>query len=137
MDEVRRLGSMKDVELNQAKEVLAYEATKIVHGEKAAADARQAAKSAFAGASEGAEGIPSTNVTTQRLEAGILVVDLLAEVGLCKSKSDARRLVQGGGARVGERRIDDIKEKVTSSDLQDGSVLIRAGKKKVHRLISE
>ncbi len=135
MDEVRRLAALKDTELNTAKEILAYEVTNIVHGQDAASEARRAAKSAFGGQDEGAEGIPTTELSRDRVRAGVLVVDLLAEAGLCKSKSDARRLVQQGGARVGEQTIVHIEHKITEADLRSGSVLLRAGKKKVRRIV--
>jgi tyrosyl-tRNA synthetase len=134
MDEVRRLGKLEGAELNRAKEVLAYEATKIVHGEPAAESALKGARSAFAGAGEGTEDIPTTEVSPSRLKAGIPIVELLAEVGLCKSKSEARRLVQQGGARLGDRKAGSIDDQVSAEDFQDGMVLLRAGKKKVHRL---
>jgi tyrosyl-tRNA synthetase len=134
MDEVRRLGKLQGAELNRAKETLAYEATKIVHGEAAAESALKGAKSAFSGTGEGAEDIPTTQIPASRLKEGILIVDLLAEVGLCKSKSEARRLVQQGGARLGDKKVAGIDEQVTAGDLSDGMVLLRAGKKKVHRI---
>ena len=120
--------------MNRAKEILAYEVVKIVHGEQAAESARQGAQSAFSGAGEGAEDIPTTEIAASRLQAGILIVDLLSEVGLCKSKSEARRMVQQGGARLGDRKVGSIDEKVTDKDLEGDTVLLRAGKKKVHRL---
>jgi tyrosyl-tRNA synthetase len=135
MNEVQRLAAMKDTELNVAKEILAYEVTKIVHGEGPANEARMAAKSAFGGQDKGAEGIPTTELARDRLRAGILAVDLLAEVGLCKSKSDARRLVQQGGARLGEQTISRIDHTITETDLREGSVLLRAGKKKFRRIV--
>jgi tyrosyl-tRNA synthetase len=134
MDEVRRLGKLKDAELNRAKEVLAHEATRIVHGENAADSAQKGARSAFSGAGKGAEDIPTTQIPASRLKEGILIVDLLAEVGLCKSKSEARRLVQQGGARLDDRKVDGIGARITDEDLQEGTVLLRAGKKKVHRV---
>jgi tyrosyl-tRNA synthetase len=134
MDEVRRLGGLKDAELNKAKEVLALEATKIVHGQQAADSALKGAHSAFGGEGAGADEIPTTSVSAARLKEGILIVDLLAEVGLCKSKSEARRLVQQGGARLGDRKVESIDRLVTEKDLEGGSLLVRAGKKKVHRV---
>ena len=107
---------------------------RIVHGEEAAGSAQKGARSVFSGACEGAEDIPTTKIPASRLEEGILVVDLLAEVGLCKSKSEARRLVAQGGARLGDRKIETIDYQVTEKDLEDGTVLLRAGKKKVHRV---
>jgi tyrosyl-tRNA synthetase len=135
MEEVKDLGSKKDAGLNRSKERLAWEMTRIVHGQQAADEAQQAARSAFGGGDDGAEGIPSTGLAEARLKEGILIVDLFVEAGMCKSKSEARRLVQQGGARIGERRAAGIEERVTLDDLKDGSVLVRAGKKKVHRLV--
>lgn len=137
MDEVRRLGALQDAALNQAKEILAFEATRIVHGRVAAEQARAAARSAFGAGGQGAAGIPSTPLPSDRLAAGVPVVDLFAETGLCKSKSEARRLIKQGGARVGDRRVTGIEEVITTRDLHEGSLLIRAGKKKVHRLVLE
>jgi tyrosyl-tRNA synthetase len=135
IDEVNKLGALEGSELNQAKEILAYEVTKIVHGPEAAESAKAAAHSAFGNSVQGAENIPTTKVEDNRLKEGILIVDLLAEVGLCKSKSDARRLVKQGGARVGERRAASIDDKITNDDLIDNTLLLRAGKKKVHRIV--
>jgi tyrosyl-tRNA synthetase len=134
MEQVRELGSKSDAELNKAKEILAHEATGIVHGQEAADQARAAAQSAFGGPNAGAQGIPTTEVAQDRLSQGVLLVDLYAEVGLCKSKSEARRLIKQGGARIEDRKVDSIEDKLTIKDLKDGTVLIRAGKKKVHRI---
>ncbi len=134
MNEVRELAQLKDAATNQAKKILAFEITKIVHGVEQAEKAQQAAQSAFRGTQEGASGIPTTQIHSNRLEPGVLVVDLFTEVGLCKSKSDARRLISQGGMRVGDRRIDGIEQVVSSADFEGGAVLLRAGKKKVHRI---
>ncbi|MBW1808598.1 MAG: tyrosine--tRNA ligase [Deltaproteobacteria bacterium] len=134
MEQVRELGQKQDAELNSAKEVLAHEVTAIVHGQEAADQARAAAQSVFGGQNAGAQGIPTTEISQDRLSQGVLLVDLYAEVGLCKSKSEARRLITQGGARIEDRRVGDINDKLTIEDLTDGTVLIRAGKKKVHRI---
>ena len=133
--EIEELTAAGGAALNAAKERLAYEVTKIVHGDQAAEQARAAAKSAFGGAGQGDEGIPSTTLEPARLGDGILVVDLFAQTGLCSSKSEARRLITQGGAKVGERKIESIEDKVTPQDFKDGSVILRAGKKKVHRVL--
>ncbi len=135
MDEVRALGAEKDAALNRSKERLAYEATAVVHGKEAAEKAQQAARSAFCGSADGDAGIPTTELDSKRFAAGIGVVDLFAEVGLCKSKSEVRRLIKQGGARIADRRITTIEEKITPADLCDGCVLLRVGKKKVHRVV--
>jgi tyrosyl-tRNA synthetase len=137
LSEVRRLESLQGSQINEAKEVLAFEVTRIVHGEEAAEAARRGAKGAFSGAAQGMEDVPSSAIPRERLVLGILVVDLLVEIGLCDSKSAARRLVEQGGARAGEKRVSGITEKVFLDDLSDGSLLVRAGKKKVHRIVAE
>jgi tyrosyl-tRNA synthetase len=134
MPEVKKLGKLQGAELNCAKQTLALEVTKIVHGEQAAQQAQAAAYSAFGQGPEGAEGIPTTCLSRERLNAGLLVVDVLAEVGLCKSKSEARRLVSQNGACLGDKRVSGIEETISEGDFQEGCVLLRAGKKKVHRL---
>ena len=135
MDEVRALGAKQGEAINASKEVLAYEATRIVHGQAAADSARRAAKSAFAGATGGQADIPTTQLAADRLAAGVLIVDLLAEVGLTTSKSEARRLIKQGGARLGEEKVAGFDSQLTGADLVDGQVLLRAGKKRVHRIV--
>lgn len=134
MPEVERLGAAQGAELNAAKEVLAYEATKLCHGAAAADEARAAAKAAFGGGGD-LSSLPSTTLPLARLEAGIALLDLFVETGLTASKGDARRLVQQGGAYVNDAVISDAQAKVTAADLKDGAVLLRAGKKKYHRVV--
>lgn len=134
MDEVERLGAVQGAELNASKEVLAYEATKLCHGQAAADEARTAAKAAFGGGGD-VSAMPSTKVEGARLEAGIALLDLFVETGLTPSKGEARRLVQQGGAYVNDVMIGDMQAKVTMDDLMDGAVLLRAGKKKYHRVV--
>jgi tyrosyl-tRNA synthetase len=136
IDEVKQLCLGDGARLNAAKERLACEVTRIVHGEQAAEESLQAAKSVFGTNGESLSGLPSTEIARERLSRGVLIVDLFTEVGLCKSKSEARRLVLQGGARVAERRVQGIEDKLTLDDLDQGSVLVRAGKKKVHRVVA-
>lgn len=135
MDEVERLGAAQGAELNASKEVLAYEATKLCHGESAADEARAAAKAAFGGGGD-LSAMPSTTVPLARLEAGIALLDLFVETGLTASKGDARRLVQQGGAYVNDVVVSDAQGKVGAADLKEGAVLLRAGKKKYHRVLA-
>ena len=135
MDEVERLGAAQGAELNASKEVLAYEATKLCHGAAAADEARAAAKAAFGGGGD-LSAMPSTTVPLARLEAGIALLDLFVETGLTASKGDARRLVQQGGAYVNDVVVSDAQGKVTAADLKEGTVLLRAGKKKYHRVLA-
>jgi tyrosyl-tRNA synthetase len=134
MAEVERLGAAQGAELNAAKEVLAFEATKLCHGEAAAAEARSAAKAAFGGGGD-FSAMPTTTLTLMRLEEGIGLLDLFVETGLTESKGKARQLVQQGGAYVNDKVISDAQTRVTADDLQDGAVLLRAGKKKYHRVV--
>lgn len=135
MAEVERLGAAQGAALNASKEVLAYEATKLCHGEAAASEARAAAKAAFGGGGD-LSAMPTTTVTADRLAAGIALLDLFVETGLTPSKGEARRLVQQGGAYVNDTVIGDAQHKVGSADLKDGALLLRAGKKKYHRVLA-
>ena len=126
LDEIAALEALKGAEVRQAKAVLAFEATKLAHGEEAAERARDAAAAAFSGGVSA--DMPTVSVS---LPAGIL--DLLVEAGLCKSKGDARRQVQQGAVKVGadrETRVDDVGHMVT-----DETVLWR-GKKNCARVVS-
>ncbi len=136
-EEVRELGKLKDKEINRAKEILAYEQTKIIHGEEEAEKARAAAKSAFsaAGASVDKSAIPSIEISSGDLEKGINVMDLFAMTDLCSSKSEARRLVSQGGASVNGKKITDINASVDTSFVEDGELLLKAGKKRYFRVI--
>ena len=135
MGEVEALGAAQGAELNAAKEVLAYEATMLCHGEAAAGEARSAAKAAFGGGGD-LSAMPSTTIPLARLAAGIGLLDLFAETGLTPSKGEARRLVQQGGAYVNDVVITDAQARVSEADLKDGAVLLRAGKKKYHRVLA-
>ena len=136
MEEVERLGTAQGAALNAAKEVLAFEATRLCHGEAAALEARAASRAAFGGGGD-ASAIPSTVVARSRLEAGIALIDLLVEAALVPSKAEARRLVQQGGAYVNDVAVGDIQARIGESSIIDGALLLRAGKKKIHRLVVE
>ncbi|MDW7709144.1 MAG: tyrosine--tRNA ligase [Deferrisomatales bacterium] len=129
MGEVRRLASLGGAELRAAKEVLAYEVTAIIHGEEEAAKARAASRALFAGGGDLAQ-VPSHEVPLAALEAGVEAFVLFAEVGLAKSRGEARRLIQQGGAYVNSEPLTALDRRITTADLRDGAVLLRAGKKK-------
>jgi tyrosyl-tRNA synthetase len=134
MDQVDRLGAEEGAALNAAKETLAYEATRLCHGQIAADEARAASRAAF-GVGGDATAIPSTRVDADRLQAGIALIDLLVETGLASSKGEARRLVQQGGAYVNDDAAQDIQARIGTPEVRDGAILLRAGKKKVHRVV--
>jgi tyrosyl-tRNA synthetase len=157
LDEIRRLEALKDSEINKAKRDLAYEATKITHGEKAAEEARSATAAAFGRTvaltgvqATGAVGtvdakssitgdatvLPTTAVPRARLESGISPAELFTEVGLTRSRREAKRLIEQGGLYVNEERIDSLERLLTVKDIGPDGMLLKAGKKKIHRVVS-
>jgi len=135
MDEIQKLASLQGADIRQAKVILAYEATKITHGEEEAKNAQQAAQSAFTGASNGADNLPTTEVDSVRLEEGINVIEMFVEANLGNTKSEVRRLIQQGGASVNGERVPDINLMINTDHLDDGTILLRAGKKRYHRVV--
>ena len=139
MGEVGRLGAAEGAELNASKRVLAFEATRLCHGAAAANEARAAAEAVFSGAKAAGgdlSAMPGTTVDKARLDAGIGVIELFVECGVCASKGEARRLVQQGGAYINDVVVSDDRLRVTSAALKDGAILLRAGKKKYHRVLA-
>lgn len=133
MDEVRRLGSLKDAEINTAKEVLAFEVTQMVHGKVDADKALEASRSLFAGDAD-SESIPSTDMDAKLFEEGIGILDLMRELGMIKTNSEGRRLVDQGGITIDGEKIDAVDKMVTLDDFKDGRILIRKGKKVYHQV---
>lgn len=133
MEEVRRLGSLEGAEINTAKEILAFEVTKIIHGEDKATRAQQAARSLFSG-SQDKGSIPFTEMDRSIFEEGIGIVDLLRDLGLIKSNSEGRRLIQQGGITIDEVKVENTDRVVILDDFQDGKILIRKGKKIYHQV---
>jgi len=127
MDRVRELGSREGAALNEAKEILAFEATKLCHGTEAAEQAREAAQVVKGTLSE-------SRMEAERLRGGIAVLDLFVEVGLAPSKGEARRLVQQGGARVNGEAVTDVQARIGQEEVRDGVLLLQAGKKKFHQI---
>ena len=134
LEETQRLGTLHGADLRQAKEVLAFEVTALTHGQEAAQQAQEAARAMFGGGGE-AGGAPETLITLARLEQGVAVVDLFVKTGLAASKGAARRLIAQGGASVNGARLGNAEALITPADLQDGAVLLRAGKKRYHRVV--
>lgn len=134
IEEINRLSALEGAEIREAKRILAYEATVITHGEDEAKAAEAAAKAAFSSGGD-VEAIPTTTLSRSRLQAGLGVLEIFAEVGLTKSRSDARRMLQQGGIYVNDQRVDDVSAELSASDEAVEGILLRAGKKKYHRLI--
>lgn len=134
MDEVRALGSLEGAEINKAKEVLAYEITKIVHGEEEAKKAQDAARALFAGAGEGGS-IPTTEMEKSSFENGVDIITLMQEAGLIPTRSEGRRLIQQGGVRINDIVESDPNRMVTLNDFNDnGELMLKKGKKGFHKI---
>ena len=133
LDEIARLSVLQGADIRHAKGILAFEVTALTHGRDAAQEAQETSQALF-GTGGDTEGIPETSIAQERLEAGILALDLLVDTGLAASKSAARRLIQQGGASLNNARLMSAEAVVTSADLQDGTLLLRAGKKRYHRV---
>jgi tyrosyl-tRNA synthetase len=131
--EIARLEALGGAEINAAKQILATEATALLHGRDAAETAAETARQTFAGGGL-AETLPTHLVAADALAAGISVVRVLVDSGLCPSLSDARRLIRGGGARVNDAAVSDEAAILTAADLRDGAAKLSAGRKQ-HRLI--
>jgi tyrosyl-tRNA synthetase len=150
LGEIEAISSLEGQDLNICKSILAFEITQLAHGREAALSAQEAAGSIFGRrslppdlipsssipreAKEKVDSVPTTLVALDRLEAGIPIFELFAETKLCDTRSAARRLIQQGGAYVNEERVSDIERRVVTGDLRDGGILLKAGKKKVHRV---
>jgi tyrosyl-tRNA synthetase len=156
LDEIKRLEALKGKDINEAKRILAFEVTKLAHGERAAREARAAAAAAFnvhvadpmriedtvtttvqiTGAVTDIEGLPTTAVARARLEAGIAPAELFTDVGLTTSRAEAKRLIKQGGLYVNEERIDGLERLLTLKDVGRDGMILKAGKKKVHRVVT-
>lgn len=117
--------------INIMKETLAYEVTKLIHGEQQAKQAMDSAKKAFTGGDVTGEAIPHVMLDASRLPVSLL--DLLVEAELTASKGDGKRLIKAGGVRIHDTKIDDLQQTVTAGDITDGYILLRVGKKKMFR----
>ena len=134
MDEVRRLSALPGQEINEAKKVLAFECTKLVHGEEEATKAQQAASALFGGGAV-SQDVPTFNITRDLLSADGRLTTLLNSCGLCTSRGEARKLVQQGGATVGDSKVTDIDFVITADMIGSDGLLLRKGKKSYCRLV--
>ncbi|NCB36208.1 MAG: tyrosine--tRNA ligase [Clostridia bacterium] len=134
MDEVRRLGALKDSAINEAKRVLAFEITKMIHGEEEANKAQDAAQTLFGGGGE-MENVPTFEVNAAMLAEDNRLTTLLALCGLCASRGEARKMVQAGAVMVGEDKASDFEARVEASQIGSDGLLLRKGKKNYCRLV--
>lgn len=153
MEEIESVNKLSGADLNKAKTILAYEATKIAHGEDEARKSLKAAASMFGTIEVPSDLLPSASIPRGTLVSGadesvptstfdksgvvdkMFVVDLFCDSGLCKSKSDARRLIKQGGAYINGERLGSFEQVVVADDVNDGEIMLRAGKKKYHKII--
>ena len=132
-EECRKLGSATDAaDINHAKEVLAFEVTKLIHGEEAAKEALDAAKALFAGKGN-EDAMPTTEISKEDLPIGLL--QLMTNVGLTASNGEARRLVKQGGVSVNDEKINDPSLEVNEGLFEDNKIIIKKGKKNFHRIL--
>ncbi|HOP74905.1 MAG TPA: tyrosine--tRNA ligase [Bacillota bacterium] len=134
MDEVRRLGSLKDREINEAKKVLAYEVTRLTHGEEAAKEAQKAAEALFGNAGD-ESAVPAIPLDRNAVVSGLPIADLLVVAKLAPSKSEARRLIAQGGITLNDQKVTDTNQTVTMDDFPGDEALIKKGKKQFQRII--
>ena len=129
LDEIARLEALEGAELNDAKKVLATEATAMLHGREEAERAAGAAKAAFEQGISTAD-LPSVEIDAGELANGLGVLKAFVDAGLCASNGEVRRQIKGGGARVNDTAVTDEKAVLTAADLEDGAIKLSLGKKR-------
>ena len=137
LEEIDKMESWEGAQLNEAKEILAFELTKLVHGEEEAAKAKEASHALFAGGANNAN-MPTVTVTAEDFPDGELdIISVLVKAGLCDSRGDGRRNIQQGGVSVADEKITDISTKYTLDDFKGEGLIIRRGKKNFAKVIAE
>ncbi|RHL04075.1 tyrosine--tRNA ligase [Agathobacter rectalis] len=137
LEEIEKMESWEGAQLNEAKEILAFELTKLVHGEEEATKAKEASHALFAGGANNAN-MPTVTVTAEDFPDGELdIISVLVKAGLCDSRGDGRRNIQQGGVSVADEKVTDISTKYTLDDFKGEGLIIRRGKKKFAKVIAE
>lgn len=134
MEEIRALGELEGAGLNRAKDILAFEATKIAHGEEAARQAQEAARSLFGGET-GGESVPTREIDRERLAQGMTVTELFRDVALVASANEARNLISQGGLSINGEPVTDPRARVDLSFVDDGHIMLRVGRKRHLRVV--
>ena len=132
MEEVRRLGALEGQEINEAKKILAYEVTKLVHGQEEADKAKAAAEAVFGG-SGSSDNMPTVELTAE--DAAKKLVDVLVAAEVFGSKGEARRLIQQNGLSLNDEKVTDPDYTLSEGDFTDGEAIVKKGKKKFYRLL--
>ena len=135
LDKIDEMDTWQGSQLNTAKEILAYELTKLVHGEEEAAKAQEAARALFGGGGDSAN-MPTTTLTAAQFENGTIgVMKLLVACGLCASNGEARRLIQQGGVTINDKKVESIDAAYDQADFAGDGVIIKKGKKVYHKAV--
>jgi len=134
LEEIEEMAKYKDAEINKAKRVLAYEVTKLVHGEEEANKVKAAAEAVFGGGMNSAD-MPTTEIEKAELTDGMSILDILVKASLAASKGEARRLVQQGGVSLNGEKVTDIAFMLTEANFENGEATIKKGKKVFHRIV--
>ena len=134
MDEVRRLGALKDAEINEAKKVLAFEVTKLVHGEDEAEKAANASQALF-GSGTSSENVPTLELTAEELSQDARISTMLVRSGLCKSQSDARKQIEQNAVSVNDQKISDTAAALDAEQFEADGILLKKGKKGFCRIV--
>ncbi len=134
INEVERLGSLEHDEIREAKAILAYEATKLAHGTEQADKVQETSRAVFGGGGLELDAMPTTSIPIDKLNEGIPIMQLFHDIGLTSSRSEARRLIEQGGAYLNEEQIKEIHLVVDTDYIKENSLLLRAGKKRYHRI---
>ena len=134
LEQIDEMDKWEGSQLNTAKEILAFELTKLVHGEEEAKKAQDAAKALFVGGGD-MSNVPSTTLTADNLTDGSIgILDLMVTCKLAPSKKEARRLVEQGGVTVNDEKVSDVNQRYTADDLAGDGIMVRKGKKVYHRV---
>jgi len=133
LSEIEELAKLKDQEINEAKRILAYEVTKLIHGEEEAVKARSAAEAVF-GKGVSSENMPTTEISIDEISGGINVIDVLLKAKLIPSKTEGRRLIEQGGISINDVKIEKFDHVVKEEDFNNDEIIIRKGKKVYHRV---
>ena len=134
IEQIDEMDKWEGAQLNTAKEILAFELTKLVHGEEEAQKAQDAAKALFVGGGD-MSNVPATTLTEADLTDGSIgILDLMLKCKLAPSKKEARRLVEQGGVEANGEKVTDVAQSYTAADFQGDGLMLKKGKKVFHRV---
>ncbi|MFZ7121410.1 MAG: tyrosine--tRNA ligase [Eubacteriaceae bacterium] len=134
MAEIKKLSSLEGAHINKAKEILAFEVTKIIHGQDEAKKAQNSARKLFGQHESNEADMPNTTVNRDEINSGIDIISLMSKAGLISSRSEGRRLIQQGGVSINDTKILDIDKTITMEDFDNDSLIIKKGKKVHHQI---